>query len=167
MMQAFVKLLFVLGIMISFLYGCREPHPSSPARTTVHVVRVVDTFVIQWAGKFEKVRLIGMDTPETVKPHTPVMFYGKEASAYSKGRLNKQTVTLEWDIQRRDQYGRLLAYVWIGKEMLNETLIKLGYARLYTFPPDVKYVSRFKRDQQMAENSDLGIWKNFKAAFAR
>ena len=72
-----------------------------------------------------KVRLIGVDTPETVKPNTPVQPYGKEASDFSKEHLTDKDVFLEYDKEKEDRYGRTLAYVWLDKEtMFNELLVK-------------------------------------------
>ena len=99
----------------------------------VHVDRVVDgdTFVAKKSnGEQIKVRLIGVDTPETVKPNTPVQPYGKEASNYSKQHLNNKDVYLEYDKEKEDRYGRTLAYVWLDKNtMYNEELVKKGLDR--------------------------------------
>jgi micrococcal nuclease len=147
--------------------GCGSSAAATPGRDTAKVERVVDgdTLEVTLHGKKEKVRLIGIDTPETKKPNTPVMYYGQEASDYTKKRLQGQTVELEWDVERKDQYGRLLAYVWIGSEMFNRTLVREGYARMATFPPNVKYVDQFAKDQEDARSKGKGLWKNYEAAF--
>ena len=167
MNRKMLELSFIIIIMIGVITGCSHNVKTESGRSVVKVERIVDgdTFAIQLAGKAEKVRLIGMDTPETKKPNTPIMFYGEEASAYTTKRLTNQTISLEWDVERRDQYGRLLAYVWIGKELFNETLILQGYARLSTFPPNIKYVKRFTQDQKQAREQGNGIWQNYSAAF--
>jgi micrococcal nuclease len=160
----------LLLICIAITAGCQEKTASSnPNREQVIVDRVVDgdTFEIQRNGKKEKVRLIGIDTPETKKPNTPVMFYGKEASDYTKKRLEKKTVGLEWDVDREDQYNRLLAYVWIEDELYNRTLVREGYARIATFPPNVKYVDSFKKDQEEARQKGKGLWKDYDSAFEK
>jgi micrococcal nuclease len=159
-------LLFVL--MGSMLAGCSSATvTSSSGREKVKVERVVDgdTFEVEIGGKKEKLRLIGVDTPETKKPNTPVMYYGKEASDYTKKRLEKKTVELEWDVDKYDQYKRLLAYVWIGDELFNRTLVQEGYARIATFPPNVKYVDLFKKDQEEARKKEKGLWKDYAKAF--
>jgi micrococcal nuclease len=160
--------LFVLIAALSTaVSGCGAASTAAKNREAVKVERVVDgdTFEINIDGKKEKVRLIGVDTPETKKPNTPVMYYGKEASDYTKKRLEHKTVTLEWDIDKRDTYQRLLAYVWIDDELYNRTLVKEGYARIATFPPNVKYVDLFKKDQEEARKKNTGLWKNYEKAF--
>ena len=124
------------------------------------VTRVVDgdTLEIQQGEKKEKVRLIGVDTPETVKPNTPVQPYGKEASDFTKSMLLNKEVTLEFDAARTDKYGRLLAYIYLDNKMFNETLLEEGYARLMTVPPNVKYVERFVELQKQAREAEKGLW---------
>jgi len=128
--------------------------------TTCPVTRVVDgdTIEVTLTGQKEKVRLIGVDTPETVHPTKGEEPYGKEASDYTMSRLDGQAVNLEFDVQERDQYGRLLAYVWLGSELFNETLVKEGYAQIATFPPNVKYIDRFRAAQEQAREQNRGLW---------
>lgn len=159
----------LLITLIILIAGCSASSQASLAggRDSVKVTRVVDgdTLEVTLKGKKQKVRLIGIDTPETKKPNTPVMYYGKEASDYTKKRLEGKTVELEWDVDRTDQYDRLLAYVWLGDEMFNRTLVQEGYARIATFPPNVKYVDLFKKDQETARSKGKGLWKDYESAF--
>jgi micrococcal nuclease len=125
------------------------------------VLRVVDgdTLLVELPNRTQsKMRLIGVNTPETVKPQHPAEPYGKEASNYTKKRLTGATVTLEFDVGVKDRYGRLLAYVWIGKELYNETLVKDGYARVMTIQPNVKYQDVFIRAEREARKSHKGLW---------
>lgn len=128
----------------------------------VHVDRVVDgdTFVAKKSnGEQIKVRLIGVDTPETVKPNTPVQPYGKEASNYSKQHLNNKDVYLEYDKEKEDRYGRTLAYVWLDKNtMYNEELVKKGLAREKYFSPNGKYRSTFEKDEEQAKKDKVNLW---------
>lgn len=117
-----------------------------------------DTIEVLMNGKAEKVRLIGVDTPETVHPTKEVQAYGKEASDYAKVQLNGKMVNLELDVQDRDRYGRLLAYVWVGEVMFNEKLVAEGYAQVSTYPPNVKYVDKFVAAQTKARNAKKGLW---------
>ncbi|PTQ50947.1 MAG: hypothetical protein HSCHL_2036 [Hydrogenibacillus schlegelii] len=128
-----------------------------------------DTIHVALNGRDETVRLIGVDTPETVHPEKPVEPYGPEASAFTKSRLNGKTVYLEFDVQERDKYGRLLAYVWldrpdeitdaeIRKKMFNAFLLLEGYAQLLTVPPNVKYADHFVRYQREAREASKGLW---------
>jgi endonuclease YncB( thermonuclease family) len=126
------------------------------------VTRVVDGDTIEVrtaAGTTEKVRLIGVDTPETVHPTKGVQPYGPEASAFTKERLTGQAVQLEMDAEQRDKYGRLLAYVYLPNgTMFNATLVDEGYAQLMTYPPNVKYVEVFKALQTTAREANRGLW---------
>ncbi|MBW7651353.1 thermonuclease family protein [Anoxybacillus sp. ST4] len=128
----------------------------------VKVIRVIDgdTVDVRFSnGATSRVRLIGVNTPETVHPQKSVEKYGKEASNYTKKRLTNQTVTLEFDAGVKDKYGRLLAYVWIGKELFNETLVKDGYAHVMTIQPNVKYQQRFIQAERKARQEKKGLWK--------
>ncbi|MDK8644157.1 thermonuclease family protein [Staphylococcus condimenti] len=128
----------------------------------VQVKRFIDgdTFIAtDKDGKEIKVRMIGMDTPETVKPNTPVQPYGKEASNYSKKTLNHKTVYLEYDKEKQDQYGRNLSYVWLDKDhMYNKELVEKGLAREKYFAPNGKYREVFKEAQKQAQDENLNIW---------
>ena len=127
------------------------------------VVRVVDgdTLRVQIEGQIEVVRLIGIDTPETVRPNSPVECFGPEASARSKELLAEGTrVSLVRDVEARDDYGRLLAYVYRSADglFINLALIDQGYATLLTFPPNTAHVERFRAAAVEAEQRGLGLW---------
>lgn len=110
------------------------------------VIRVIDgdTIVVNYNGKEEKVRMIGVDTPESVHPDSSKNTEaGASASEYTKKNLEGKHVELEFDVQQRDQYGRLLAYVWVVGKMYNKILLEDGIANLATYPPNVKYVDEF------------------------
>ncbi len=121
------------------------------------VVSVVDGDTIKIEGG-EVVRYIGMDTPETVAPNRPIGCFGKEASDKNKALVQGKVVELVKDVSNRDRYGRLLRYIWIGDEMINETLVREGYAQVSTYPPDVAYVDRFVAAQRKAESDKAGMW---------
>lgn len=123
------------------------------------IARVVDgdTFVL--AGTAEHVRLIGADTPETVKPNWPVEPWGRESTAFTKDFLSGGEVRLEFDGDPRDKYERILAYVWVGNRMLNEELIRAGLARAelkYDYSAATK--TRFRRAEAEARAARRGIW---------
>jgi micrococcal nuclease len=125
------------------------------------VLRVVDgdTFVARLQnGKEERVRMILVDTPETKHPRLGVQPFGPEASAFTKSKLTGRTVTLEFDVQERDKYGRLLAYVWLDHQNFNKLLIEKGLARVAVFPPNTKYVDEFRAAQAVAQKEKKGIW---------
>jgi micrococcal nuclease len=100
-----------------------------------------------------------MDTPETKDPDEEVEPYGPEASSYATSQLAGEKVDLQFDVERTDQYGRLLAYVYRSDgSMFNEDLVQKGYAQVYTVEPNDKYEARFEAAQKEARNSGLGIW---------
>lgn len=125
------------------------------------VTRVVDgdTFEVDFNGTKEKIRLIGVDTPESVHPDANKNSEdGKIASEYTKGYLEGKEVALEFDAQERDKYGRLLAYAWINGEMYNKHLLSAGYAQVATYPPNIKYVDDFTALQKTARENKVGLW---------
>ncbi|WP_050614168.1 thermonuclease family protein [Bacillus testis] len=145
-----------------------EAQDSAATKTiSAKVVRVVDgdTFIAEINGKQEKVRLLLVDTPETVKANTPVQPFGPEASAYTKSLLTQgKNVQLSFDTEERDQYGRLLAYVTVDGKMLNELLLQKGLARVVVFKPNVKYVDTFKEIEKKAQQQGIGLWSQEKSS---
>jgi micrococcal nuclease len=130
---------------------------------TAKVTRVVDgdTLVVNYKGAEEKVRLIGVDTPESVHPDASRnVEEGIIASNFTKDKLEGKEVELEFDVQERDQYGRLLAYVYIDGIMFNKTLLEEGYAQVATYPPNVKYVEEFTEIQRTARENNKGLWND-------
>lgn len=144
-------------------FGIEKDGENQTANTEEYkVVRVVDgdTIVVNFNGKEEKVRFIGVDTPESVHPDkSKNTEEGVRASEYTKERLLNKNVKLEFDVQERDKYGRLLAYVYIEGNMYNKELLEKGYAKVATYPPNVKYVDEFKELQKNARAEKMGIWK--------
>ncbi len=132
----------------------------SPEHIVASVTRVVDgdTIVVNMDGKEEKVRMILVDTPETVHPSKPVEPFGPEASEFTKETLDGQQIGLEIGVQERDKYGRLLAYVWLGDKMFNKLLLEKGLARVSVYPPNTKYVDEFKEIEAQAKDKSIGIW---------
>jgi micrococcal nuclease len=137
-----------------------SPAASAPTGTSVTVTRIIDgdTVEVTVDGRKETVRMILVDTPETKKPNTPVQPFGLEASAFAEEMLKDQEVRLERDVSTTDRYGRSLYYIWIGDKMFNELLLEKGLARVSVYPPDVKYVERFREIQEKARKAEAGIW---------
>lgn len=142
--------------------------PEVPVVLEVRVLRAVDgdTVEVEVGGRRERVRLIGVDAPESTVRVEP---YGKEAAAYTAGRLEGRTVWLERDVSERDRYGRLLAYVWLDRPwnrteaevrrwMFNAELLLEGYAQVMTVPPDVRYADLFVRLAREAREAGRGLW---------
>lgn len=124
-------------------------------------VRVVDgdTIVVKINNRNEKVRLIGVDTPETVHPSKPVQYFGKEASEFTRRMVAGKKVRLEYDWQKRDKYGRLLAYVFLQDgTFLNAEIIKQGYGFAYVRYP-FRHMEEFKGYESEARTNRLGLWK--------
>lgn len=127
------------------------------------ISRVVDgdtLRVILHNNTEETVRLLLIDTPETVHPNKPVQPFGPEASEFVKKLLPEgKEVELELGISERDKYGRLLAYVYVDGKMINKMLLEQGLARVaYVFAPNTKYVDEFRNIQEKARQNGIGIW---------
>ena len=152
-------------------------------RNTVYkakIERVVDgdtaivNFIFDDGSKYlkERVRFLGVDTPETVHPNKPVEYYGKEASDFTKSQLTDQIVWLQTDVGARDRYDRMLAYVWLREPtekdlddedairnfMFNARLLLDGYAQLMTVQPNSRYANLFVYFQREARQAKKGLW---------
>lgn len=131
---------------------------------TATVIRVVDgdTIVIDRGSGEERLRYIGIDAPESVKPESPVEFLGAEAAAANEALVGGREVALEKDVSETDQYGRLLRYVWVreGGEwtMVNLELVRRGYAQVVSFPPDVRHLDELRDAQRAAREAGRGLW---------
>lgn len=143
------------------------PEPTrGPTGATVMatVVRVIDGDTIEVAidGSTARVRYIGIDTPETVDPRSPVEWMGPEASAANRALVEGRDIVLEKDVSETDRFGRLLRDVWINNggawQLVNELLVAQGFAAVSTYPPDVKYVDRLRDAEQGARDQVLGLW---------
>lgn len=136
---------------------------SSSSITFYTVSKVIDgdTLELQLGDKIEKVRLIGVNTPETVDPRRKVECFGREASDYAKKILTGQKVSLEFDPSQdqRDKYSRLLAYLYLEDgSLFNLDLIKAGYAYEYTYKKPYLYQSQFQSAEDQAQSKQLGLW---------
>ncbi len=129
------------------------PRPASPPVPACVVARVADgdTFTCR-DGR--RVRLIGVDTPELAQGEP-----GRRAQAALHRLLPEgSSVRLETDVSPRDRYGRVLAYAWTGSRMVNEAMVREGWAMLYTVPPNVKYAERLEQAQNQARETQAGLW---------
>jgi micrococcal nuclease len=135
---------------------------------TARVVRVVDGDTIKvrldGAGGTERVRYLGIDTPESVKPGTPVQCYAKAASHANERLVGGRRVRLEGDVEPRDRYGRLLAYVWLAgagsdpRRSVNAALVRDGDAQTLTIPPNVRHAGLFRALATQARRAGRGLW---------
>jgi micrococcal nuclease len=144
--------------------GSSEPHSPTTARVT-HVVDGDTIDVRLTDGDEETVRYIGIDTPETVKPDTPVQCGGPMAHAVNERLVSGRTVTLRFDDEARDVYGRLLAYVYVpgagpgGRPLfVNAELARRGLARTLTIPPNDSFAELFARLAAQAGAAGRGLW---------
>lgn len=138
-----------------------QQQPSTPKQTENNsyytCIRVIDGDTIVLEGN-EKVRLIGVDTPETVHPNKPVEHFGKEASEFTKRMVEGKKVRLEHDWQRKDKYGRTLAYVYLEDgTFLNLEIVKQGYGFAYT-KYSFKFLEEFRQAEKEARKNNRGLW---------
>ena len=128
---------------------------------TGRVVRAVDGDTLEVAlddGPTETVRLIGVDTPETVKPDTPVQCFGPRASAFEHEHVEGRRVRLLTGVEPRDYYGRLLAYVWFDGHFLETELLRRGLARTLPVHPNDRFAHSFEQIAQRAAKAGKGLW---------
>jgi micrococcal nuclease len=131
-----------------------------PRSALAYVLRAVDgdTIEVLVGGEREDVRYIGVDTPETVKPDTPVQCFGPQAHRFNARLVTHRRVRLVFGVERRDVYGRLLAYVYLGDRFVNAELARRGLARTLTIPPNDRFAERFERLQDAAARAGRGLW---------
>ncbi len=126
------------------------------------MVRIVDgdTIHVRMDGRREKVRYIGVDTPESVKPGAPVECFAKRAAAFNERLVEGERVRLVTDVEARDRFGRLLAYVYRARDGLfvNAELVRRGHATAITVPPNVAHAAELRRLAAAARERDLGLW---------
>src|SRR3954449_4905128 len=160
--------LLVLLLALAFA-GCQalgggsvQDRPSDRAAQSGRVVRIVDgdTIHVRLGGVEETLRYIGIDTPEAVKPGTPVQCFAERASAYNERLVGGERVRVVRDAEARDRYGRLLAYVYRARDGLfvNAELVRGGFAQPLTIPPNVAHAAQFRRLAAAARRGGRGLW---------
>lgn len=161
-MRFVVATIFVFALTTA----CTADHrPNDGLATVTHVVDG-DTIDVEIGGRDERVRLIGIDTPETKKPNTPIECWGPEASAFTASLLPEGIeIRIERDIVGRDDYGRLLGYVHLSDAsdtapdtFVNLEIIEQGFARPLTIEPNSTFARDFAAAAGRAERADLGMW---------
>jgi micrococcal nuclease len=155
----------LVGLLLAAALWPVPGGPEAAGRLEATVVRLVDgdTIHVQMGGRFEKVRYIGINTPELHHPRRGAEPGGREALEANRRLVGGRPVRLEPDVQQRDRYGRVLAYVWVtgpdGREvMVNAELVRLGYAQVMTIPPNVRHASAFRALQRQARDERRGLW---------
>jgi micrococcal nuclease len=171
--------LLPLILLVAAIAGTAGAQPASLEGTVVRIVDG-DTIHVRLADRVEKVRYIGVNTPEVHHPRKGEEPGGREAAEVNRQLVDNKHVRLELDVQSRDRYGRLLAYVWVavgaappegagtaqsrGDQtdkwiMINAELVRLGYAQVMTVPPNVRYQELFLKLQRDAREAGRGLWK--------
>ena len=171
-----VVVFLALASLLSFASPAVAPSPSTPSPSTPSpyplpsgesglVVRTVDgdTVWVRVASGIEKVRYIGIDTPEVHHPTRGEEPGGRAATEINRGLVGDRPVRLEPDVQHRDRYGRLLAYVWVKRAdgveiMVNAELVRLGYAAVMTIPPNVRHAEMIRKLAAEARENHRGLW---------
>ena len=156
---------FFVGLLILIsLTSCDTIIQTENQNNLYEVIRVVDgdTVILNIDGQKTRVRLIGIDTPESVaEDKSRNVKEGKIASKYTKNLLENKKVRLEFDDEKEDVYERKLGYVFLDDEFINEKLLKEGMAKLYTKTTNQKYSERLKKAEEYARESKKGFWKDF------
>jgi micrococcal nuclease len=134
------------------------PNQADSGISFVVVTRVIDGDTVEIEGG-QRVRYIGIDTPETGRRAD---CFSEEASEKNRELVEGKTVRLERDVSETDRYGRLLRYIFAGDEFVNDVLVREGYATAATFPPDVKYSLQFIEAEQEARENNRGLWEKCK-----
>ncbi|MFZ1720656.1 MAG: thermonuclease family protein [Candidatus Moraniibacteriota bacterium] len=144
---------------VSFLgWSIKESKMDAIDTEWVKVARVIDGDTIELENR-EKVRYVGVNTPESVDPRRKVECFGKESSAYNKNLVEGKWVRLEWDISDRDKYGRLLRSVYLEDgTFVNEILVREGYAHASPYTPDISKKELFREAEMDARMNARGLW---------
>ncbi len=164
-----IKLLSLFIVIFLFWVSNLQPKPVVQTEIAgiegekAFVTKVIDGDTIEIESGIS-VRLVGIDTPETVDPRRPVGCFGKEASNETKSLLTNKVVILQKDISDIDKYSRLLRYVYLPLEngqmlFVNDYLVREGYAKVYTYSPDVKFNEQFLEAEREARSNLRGLWK--------
>jgi len=128
-----------------------------PNRQQVRVIRVIDGDTLELEGG-QRVRYIGVDTPEMNDSRASVRAWAEKGKEKNRGLVEGKTVTLERDVSETDKYGRLLRYVYVNGVMVNSELIRLGFAFATPYPPDVKHQDLFAQLEKEARTAGAGLW---------
>jgi micrococcal nuclease len=148
---------FILPLCVLTLSACADQ--PEPGIATVRKVIDGDTIELRIGTSNETVRLLGIDTPETIHPSKPVECFGPEASARTKQLLPQGTkVRIERDTEARDHFGRLLLYVYLGDRMVNEVLLSEGFAVPLPIEPNTTHATQFDRVSGEARTASAGLW---------
>jgi micrococcal nuclease len=145
-----ILLFLIISICLVFLFFLKNKQ--EPNLTSVLVTKIIDGDTIE-IQRNQKIRLIGIDTPESGN-----CYFDESKNFLSNLILNKQ-IKLEIDVSETDKYQRLLRYIYLDNILINDYLVSQGYAKIYTVPPDIKYQKLFQESQNLARNENRGLWQ--------
>lgn len=152
-------LIILVATLIALYSGFQTGALSSRVNAKVISIADGDTISVQLEDdQIIKVRLLGIDTPETHHPTKPVGCYGPQASEFTTKKLTNKRIELEYDIEKYDKYGRTLAFVYLDGVRFNDVLVKNGYARTLTIAPNKKYSFNLLKLELEAEKNKVGMW---------
>jgi micrococcal nuclease len=161
-MRRIAPVALLLAAVAAVLVTRGGEHPRATAFGRAQVLRVVDgdTIRVRLDGHIERVRYIGVDTPESVKPGTPVQCFAKRAAAANAALVAGRSVRIVGDVEQRDRYGRLLAYVYREPDgtFVNAQLVRDGYARTLTIAPNMAHARQLAQLARTARTSGRGLW---------
>ncbi|MDP9184839.1 MAG: thermonuclease family protein [Actinomycetota bacterium] len=163
--RRFLPRFFALGLALVLcacgpIDGATSPVGRPGERVEATVTRVVDgdTIHVSLSGQDVTIRLIGIDTPETVAPGQPIECFGPESSRFTTRQLTGARIELEYDRDLIDPFDRTLAYVWLDGRLFNETLVDRGYAEATSYPPDTSHQNVLDAAEVDARRADRGLW---------
>jgi micrococcal nuclease len=156
-----LRLARAAALLLVLVAATTAAQPAGGPLLPAVVIGVVDgdTIRVRINGRVEKVRYIGVNTPEVHHPSRGEEPGGQEATAVNTSLVAGRPVRLELDVQVRDRYGRLLAYVWVDDVMVNAELVRRGYAQVMTIPPNVRYQELLLKLQREAREAGRGLWR--------
>lgn len=144
--------------------GCRETEPATSTEVSQRTEGLVTTVVdgdsihVILGGRAERLRLIGVDAPELAHPDQPGECFGQEAALFTQQSLKGRSVLIELDVERRDRFDRLLAYVFLGSSFFNETLVARGFAIERSYPPNLAHQEELRSAEIDARKDRRGLW---------
>jgi micrococcal nuclease len=156
-----IALLLIAAAILLRPWDAASGPEAGGKRLSGRVVRAVDGDTLEVRlddGSTETVRLIGIDTPETVKPDTPVQCFGPQASRFEHRQVEGHRIRLLTGVEPRDFYGRLLAYAWVKGRFVEEELLRRGLARTLPFHPNDRFAARFANLERNAAKAGKGLW---------
>ncbi len=160
--RSFVSICVVIVFTLTGIFYNKFKQGIPLENTEVKLLKCTDgdTAHFDFNGKDKTIRFLAIDTPETVKPNTPVQPYGKEASDYTCGMLkDADNIVLEFEEEKTDKYGRLLAWIFVDGELLQKQLVENGLAKVAYLYGNYRYTDVLKEAEKIAKRKKIGVWE--------